>query len=377
MAVPKQFVIACGGTGGHLFPGLAVAEELHDRGHEVLLLVSEKEIDAVALREHVQFRREKLPSVGMPSILSPAFPRFLARAWESFSTCRQLYGRYRPVAVLGMGGFTSAAPLLAARTLRIPCFLHESNAIPGRANRLAARWADRVLLGFSECGEHFPGRAVTVTGTPVRRDLGFPLAKAAARASFGLDPDRPTLLVMGGSQGAAGINRILFRCASQLRDFRDQEGRPLQVIHLTGEREDNLAAVNYQREDIPAHVAAFHHRMGEAYSAADLVVSRAGAASLSELSQFGLPSILIPFPFAADRHQHRNAEAFRAAGAAEIVEEKGLDPSTFALMIRNLLEDGRRRERMASAASSALPSGASSLVADVLDTTADPTLVEG
>jgi UDP-N-acetylglucosamine--N-acetylmuramyl-(pentapeptide) pyrophosphoryl-undecaprenol N-acetylglucosamine transferase len=367
MAVPKQFVIACGGTGGHLFPGLAVAEELHQRGHEVLLLVSEKEIDAVALRDHPQFRREKLPSIGMPAILSPAFPRFLKRSWESFSTCRQLYSRYRPVAVLGMGGFTSAAPLLAARTARIPCFLHESNAIAGRANRLAARWADRVLLGIKDCEASFPGRSCAVTGTPVRRDLGAPLPKGEARAAFGLDSERPTLLVMGGSQGAAGINQLLFRSAPHLRDFRDAEGRPLQVIHLTGDRDDNLAAINYQREGIPAHVAAFHHRMAEAYSAADLVVSRAGAASLGEISQFGLPSLLIPFPFAAERHQHRNAEAFRDAGAAEMIEEKGADPAAFALLIRNLLEDGRRRERMASAAASVLPRGAAALVANVLE----------
>jgi UDP-N-acetylglucosamine--N-acetylmuramyl-(pentapeptide) pyrophosphoryl-undecaprenol N-acetylglucosamine transferase len=370
MAVPKQFVIACGGTGGHLFPGLAVAEELHQRGHEVLLLVSEKEIDAVALRDHPQFRREKLPSIGMPALLSPAFPRFLKRSWDSFSTCRRLYSRYRPVAVLGMGGFTSAAPLLAARTQGIPCFLHESNAIAGRANRLAARWADRVLLGIKDCEASFAGRACSVTGTPVRRDLGALIPKEQARVSFGLDPENPTLLVMGGSQGAAGINQLLFRSAPSLSEFRDAGGRPLQVIHLTGERDDHLAAINYQREGIRIHVSAFHHRMSEAYSAADLVVSRAGAASLGEISQFGLPSLLIPFPFAAEQHQHRNAEAFRDAGAAEMIEEKEADPAAFALLIRNLLEDGRRRERMAAAAAAVLTHGAATLVADVLEESA-------
>ena len=303
----------------------------------------------------------------MPAILSPAFPRFLKRSWDSFSTCRQLYSRYQPVAVLGMGGFTSAAPLLAARSACIPCFLHESNAIAGRANRLAARWADRVLLGIKDCEASFAGRDCIVTGTPVRRDLGSTLSKQEARAAFGLDPDRPTLLVMGGSQGAAGINQLLFRSAPHLRDFRDAEGRPVQVIHLTGDRDDNLAAINYQREEIAAYVAAFHHRMAEAYSAADLVVSRAGAASLGEISQFGLPSLLIPFPFAADQHQHRNAEAFRAAGAAEMIEEKEAEPAAFALLIRNLLEDSRRRERMASAASAVLPRGAASMVANVLE----------
>jgi UDP-N-acetylglucosamine--N-acetylmuramyl-(pentapeptide) pyrophosphoryl-undecaprenol N-acetylglucosamine transferase len=367
MAVPKQFVIACGGTGGHLFPGLAVAEILHERGHGVLLLVSEKEIDTVALRDHPEFRREKLPSIGMPAVLSPAFPRFLKRGWESLSTCRQLYSRYQPSAVLGMGGFTSAAPLLAARLKGIPCYLHESNAIAGRANRLASRWTDRVLLGLRACEPSFPRSTCIVTGTPVRKNLSTTLDKGKSRAVFGLDPARPTLLVMGGSQGAAGINQLLFRSAAFLKDFVNEEGQPVQVIHLTGERDDNLALINYQREGIMAYVSSFHHRMEEAYSAADIVVSRAGAASLSELSQFSLPSILIPFPFAADLHQHRNAEAFRDAGAAEMIEEKTADPESFALLIRNLLTDGRRRERMACAAGAVLPRGASGLVADVLE----------
>jgi UDP-N-acetylglucosamine--N-acetylmuramyl-(pentapeptide) pyrophosphoryl-undecaprenol N-acetylglucosamine transferase len=266
-----------------------------------------------------------------------------------------------------MGGFTSATPLLAARLSRIPCYLHESNAIAGRANRLASRWTDRVLLGLPVCASSFPQGTCIVTGTPVRRNLGIPLTKGEARAAFGLDPELPTLLVMGGSQGAAGINQLLFRSAAFLKDFRNEEGKPLQVIHLTGERDDNLAAINYQREGIASHVASFHHRMEQAYSAADLVVSRAGAASLSEISQFALPSLLIPFPFAADLHQHRNAEAFRDAGAAELIEEKTADPESFALLVRNLLADGRRRERMAAAAYSALPRGAAGLVADVME----------
>jgi UDP-N-acetylglucosamine--N-acetylmuramyl-(pentapeptide) pyrophosphoryl-undecaprenol N-acetylglucosamine transferase len=172
---------------------------------------------------------------------------------------------------------------------------------------------------------------------------------------------------MGGSQGAAGINRLLFRSAAFLKDFRNEDNKPLRVIHLTGERDDNLAAINYQREGIASHVASFHHKMEQAYSAADLVVSRAGAASLSEISQFSLPSLLIPFPFAADLHQHRNAEAFRDAGAAELIEEKTADPESFSLLIRNLLTDVRRRERMAAAAGSVLPRGAAGLVADVME----------
>lgn len=356
-----RVVIACGGTGGHLFPGLAVAEELKSRGHELLLIVSEKAIDSLALKGHPDFRYEKLPSVGMPSPLSPAFLRFLRRTWESLGHCRALYRRYRPSVVLGMGGFTSTAPLLAGRMQKLPTLIHESNAIPGRANALAARFVTRVLLGFADCQDRFPGRDCAVTGTPVRKDLGQRIPRAEALARLRLAEDAPTLLVMGGSQGASGINRALFKAASLLKASR------VQIIHLTGDRDDRLAAANYQREGIPHYVAPFHHSMEELYSAADLVVSRAGAASLSELSHFGLPSILIPYPFAADDHQTANARIFAEAGAAEIQVESEIVPETFAAQAGNLLNDLNRREAMSRAASAILPDDAAANVANEVE----------
>lgn len=364
MKSPKPFkaIIACGGTGGHLFPGLAVAESLHERGHEVLLFVSEKEIDAVALKAHPEFRAEKLPSVGMPAMLiSPAFVGFLRRCWESYRQCRSIYRKFRPSVVLGMGGFTSTAPILAARFQGLPCFIHESNAVPGRANRLAARFATRVLLGFEDCRTKFPGAECVVTGTPVRKNLGQPMDRNEAMKMFGLNPDRLTLLVTGGSQGASGINQILFRTAPLLA----QSG--IQIIHLTGKNDDRLAAANYQRDEIPHYVAPFHHRMEEAYSAADLVISRAGASSLSELSQFGLPSILIPYPHATDDHQKANGEIYAAAGAAVLAEEKSIVPEVFAATISNLLNDPGRRSAMAKAARGLAPESAARNVADVME----------
>jgi UDP-N-acetylglucosamine--N-acetylmuramyl-(pentapeptide) pyrophosphoryl-undecaprenol N-acetylglucosamine transferase len=361
---PKPFraIIACGGTGGHLFPGLAVAECLHDRGHEILLFVSEKEIDALALKAHSQFRAEKLPSVGMPSmLLSPAFAGFLRRCWDSYRQCRSIYRRFRPSVVLGMGGFTSTAPILAARMQGLPCFIHESNAVPGRANRLAARFASRVLLGFEDCRTHFSGADCIVTGTPVRKNLGQPMERGDAMKTFGLDPSRPTLLVTGGSQGASGINQILFRTAPLL----SQTG--VQIIHLTGKNDDRLAAANYQRDGIPHYVAPFHHRMEEAYSAADLVISRAGASSLSELSRFGLPSILVPYPHATDDHQKANGAIYVRAGASVMVEEKDIVPEVFAATISNLLNDPARRGAMALAAKKQSPESAAKNVADVME----------
>lgn len=354
-------VVACGGTGGHLFPGLAVAEELRDRGHEVLLIVSEKAIDSVALKAHPEFRAERLPSVGMPSVLSPAFIRFVRLMLESMSMCGDIYRKFKPTAVLGMGGFTSSAPVFAARRHRLPAFIHESNAIPGKANRFAARFTTRVLLGFKECARHFATGECIVTGTPVRRDLGNPLPREEALERFKLDPARRTLLVMGGSQGASGINQLLFRSASALR------GLPVQVIHLTGERDDQLAAANYLREEVPAYVSAFHHEMGEAYSAADLIVSRAGAASLSEMGTFGLPAILIPYPFAADNHQEANARIFVDAGAAEMVLESETTSDVFSRLLCNLLTDDRRRKGMAAAVGGVQPSDAAKAVVDVIE----------
>src|SRR2546423_5365749 len=164
-------VIACGGTGGHLFPGIAVAEVLRDRGHEVMLLISEKDIDALALSGRTSFQVEKLPSVGLPSPFSPAFFGFLHRFYESLSLCRSLYREFKPQVVLGMGGFTSTAPVLAGRLRGAATFLHESNAIPGKANRWTARFVRAVMLGFKEAAQFFPKVQTELTGTPIRIEL--------------------------------------------------------------------------------------------------------------------------------------------------------------------------------------------------------------
>jgi UDP-N-acetylglucosamine--N-acetylmuramyl-(pentapeptide) pyrophosphoryl-undecaprenol N-acetylglucosamine transferase len=359
---PFRAVIACGGTGGHLYPGLAVAEALHGRGHEVLLFVSEKEIDTTALKARPEFRTEKLPSIGLPSMIaSPAFVRFVRRFWESYSLCGKIYRKFRPSVVLGMGGFTSTAPVLAARMRGLPAFIHESNAIPGRANRLAAKFATKVFLGFEEAEALFPNAHCVVTGTPVRKNLGHPMDRAAARKAFHLDPDKKTLLVMGGSQGAAVINQLLFKCTPLLRESG------VQIIHLTGDRDDRLAAANYQRDEIPHYVSPFHHSMEEAFSAADIVISRAGASSLSEISQFALPSILIPYPFATDDHQTANAQIYVRAGAGEMLTEKDTGAEKLAALISNLLEDEQRRGRMSVAAKRIPPASAAENVADEME----------
>src|SRR6476659_7214959 len=334
-------VIACGGTGGHLFPGIAVAEVLQNRGHAVMLLVSEKYIDAVALSGRTNFLVEKLPTVGLPSPFSPALFGFTRRFVESLSLCRSIYRKFNPQVVLGMGGFTSTAPVLAGRFRGIATFIHESNAVPGKANRWTARVVNAVMLGFKECAPFFPKTRTEVTGTPVRTEL-VRLDRADSRRKLGLREDLPTLLVMGGSQGARGINQALIKALPFL------QGVPLQVIHLSGARDERLVSDNYRRENVPAYVAAFHHQMEEVYSAADLVVARAGAASLAEFDGFSLPGILIPFPYAADDHQTRNAEIYARADAAILLKQSDLSGELLARNIRELVENPQRLQQMAA-----------------------------
>ena len=353
-------VIACGGTGGHLFPGIAVAEVLRDRGHEVMLLVSEKEIDALALSGRTNFRFEKLPTVGLPSPFSPAILGFIRRFYQSFSLCRSIYRKFKPQVVLGMGGFTSTAPVLAGRMRGVSTFIHESNAIPGKANRLTARMVRAVMLGFKECAPFFPKARTEVTGTPIRTELK-PLDREVARQRLGLRADLPTLLVMGGSQGASGINQAVIKSLPFLH------GVPLQVIHLSGARDERLVADNYGREKIPAYISAFHHRMEEVYSAADLLVARAGAASLAEFAAFSLPSILIPFPYAADDHQTRNAEIYARAQAAILVKESEISGELLARKIRELIQSPERIRNMSVNSLQLAPKNAAGLMVTTME----------
>ena len=328
-----RFAIAAGGTGGHLFPGLAVAEVFHQRGHEVMILTSEKHIDAVATEGRSEFRIERLPGVGLPKGISLETIRFGVRFAKGVWHCSRLFGEFKPQAVLGMGGFTSTAPILAGRLRGLPCFVHESNAIPGKANRLNARLAGGILTGMEECAGAMPGVRCVFTGTPVRRALGERVDTIEARKKFGLDGLRKTLLVMGGSQGARGINQSVPRAVAEVGK------EVLQVIHITGKDGEDEVRKAYADAGISAWVGAFHHQMQDAYSAADVTVSRSGAASLTELAYFGVPSVLIPYPYAAEDHQTRNAEVFVKAGAGILLVEKEAGAERLAKHIRDMVEE--------------------------------------
>jgi UDP-N-acetylglucosamine--N-acetylmuramyl-(pentapeptide) pyrophosphoryl-undecaprenol N-acetylglucosamine transferase len=339
---PLNILIACGGTGGHLFPGIAVAEALRARGHEALLLISEKKVDAEASAKYPQLRFETLPAVAKPPTLSPRMLPFLWKTWRSVSRCKALLHGFKADAVLGMGGFTSLPPVYAGHALGLKTFVHDSNARPGRANVLTSRFCTQVFLGLDAAKAFFPHRETVITGTPVRPEIMSLPSRAEAAARFGLDPQKTTILVTGGSQGARRLNELSAEAAKLLpADF--------QILHIAGALDfERVSQITRGREN--HKVLGFCDQMPAAYALADLVIARSGASSLNEIAMCGLPSILAPFPFAADDHQTRNAEVFSTAGAAELIQERDLDAEKLAALAINILRDLPTRERMAKAA---------------------------
>ncbi|HEX5219367.1 MAG TPA: undecaprenyldiphospho-muramoylpentapeptide beta-N-acetylglucosaminyltransferase [Verrucomicrobiae bacterium] len=330
--------IACGGTGGHLFPGLAVAEQLLSRNCSVTVLISPKEVDQQAVRSARGLEIVTLPAVALQRGSRLAFLRGF---WKSWQTSRRLFRTRRPDAVLAMGGFTSAPPVLAARSGRTKTFLHESNTIPGRANRWLARLVDCAFVGFPQTESRLAAREVLVTGTPVRPQFQAREA-AACRTALGLDPARPVVLVTGGSQGASGLNQMVLDTLPTLVRHSLQ----WQWLHLTGPNDVDRVKQVYSRHGLKAVVHPFLAGMDLALGAATACISRAGASSLAELAAVRLPSLLVPFPAAADNHQFHNARAFEETGAAELLEQRDATPEKVSSALRGLVEDPCERDRM-------------------------------
>jgi UDP-N-acetylglucosamine--N-acetylmuramyl-(pentapeptide) pyrophosphoryl-undecaprenol N-acetylglucosamine transferase len=239
--------------------------------------------------------------------------------------------------VIGMGGFTSAPPLLAGKRARAATFLHESNTIPGRANRWLARFVSRAFVYFPEAAERLTCRSVETVGMPVRPQF-TPGDAAAARLALGLDPERRTLLVTGGSQGARGVNELVTRSLAAITEqFPD-----LQFIHLTGN--DGFDAVNaaYAAAKLRAIVRPFLGEMHLAMTAADAAISRSGASSLAETAAMRLPSILVPYPVAADDHQRHNALAFVNSGAALLLEQRDASPEKLLPLLQRVFNPAEK-----------------------------------
>jgi UDP-N-acetylglucosamine--N-acetylmuramyl-(pentapeptide) pyrophosphoryl-undecaprenol N-acetylglucosamine transferase len=349
--------IACGGTGGHLFPGVAVGRELLNRGAAVTLFVSTKEVDRQAVAGLPEaFGIETLPAVGLSRGRAMASA---LNALRSARRARACLGVRPAAAVLAMGGFTSLPVVLAGRSRGAVTFLHESNTIPGRANRWLAPWVTACFVGFEEAAPRLGNRNVTVTGTPVR-DGFVPTDPAAARVALGLDPNRPVLLVVGGSQGAEGVNRLVTQSLPQLLAAAPE----LQIFHIAGNRDVESVRSAAAPFGSRVRVVAFHLEMDLALAAATVAVSRSGASSLAEFAAMRLPSVLIPYPAATDDHQRANARAMVRVGAARLLEQVGARPEDLVREVLELATDHAHRRAMAQSLAAIDSPGAAGRIAE-------------
>ena len=352
----RLYLFAGGGTGGHLFPGIAVAEELLTRELDARILFVgsdrpiEREILAKTPYEHVV-----LPSVSLAGAMRHPL-QFLRRSLAARREAFQLINQERPAAVIGCGGFASAAPVYAATRRKIPFVLLEQNTIPGRTTRWLCRVGGTVCLSFSASEKRLPQSAnVIVTGNPVRREI----------AKLHPTPTRPTLLVLGGSQGAQAINELMMASAPALSDTL----AGWHVVHQTGSMDEQRVRTAYEQFSIDATVAAFFDDMADCYSQASLVISRAGATTLAEIACAQLPAMLLPYPHAADNHQWHNATAFHKAEAALVFEDqpdKVTNSLDFTTALEPLLSDEDRRQAMSASMKSIAHPGAAAHVVDVL-----------
>ena len=343
------YVIAAGGTGGHIIPGIALANEIRAQkpGVAIVFVGTAQGLESKIVTA-AGYPLELVDASGFVGKTLTNQIQSLARLPKGFFEARALLKKHRARAVVGVGGYVTVPVLLAARSLGIPTLIHESNARPGVANRFLNRFATRTAVGLAAANRHLR-KAGVVTGTPVRREF-FEIPP--------LDPEASTrrLLVFGGSQGSRIINRAVARAAVLL------EKSGLEVIHQTGDKDLTGTRQRYTRMPANWKLEPFLPKLWEQMAAADLVLSRAGAMTVSELAAAGRPSILVPFGAAAAGHQLENARALSKAGAAVVIDEKDLDAESLAGTVVELLRDRARLTAMGQKARSlARPNAAADL----------------
>jgi len=328
-----RLVIAGGGTGGHLYPGIAVAREVIAGSGEVLFIGAENGIEARVLpREGFALktiRAGKFKGMGMANKI-----RTLGMIPSGVLASMDAIKGFGPQAVLGVGGYASFSALIAAKLLGLPVVIQEQNAIPGLTNRVLGKFADRVALGFSDAEGYFPKGRSTYTGNPVRAELSK-ADRATSFKAFGLDVGRTTVLVFGGSGGAHTINKGVTDALPLIGGLRTS----VQFIHQTGERDLQMVQDAYDKSGVKAGVLPFIYDMAGAYACADLVVCRSGALTIAELAALGKPAVLVPYPHAANNHQAANARVMERAGAARLLMDSDADGRRFASEVTALILD--------------------------------------
>jgi len=370
-----RLIVTGGGTGGHVFPGIAVAAAVRRLAPdaEILFVGTAHGLEAKAVPE-AGFDFRAIPAHGL---LGNRLVRLPSIAWTTargLVRALAIVRRFRPDVLFATGGYVSGPVALAGRLLGRPLVLQEQNSIPGLTNRWLARFAREVHLSDPAARPFFTKRGnLKLSGNPIRREVlqGDP---AAARREFDLQPGHVTILVLGGSQGARSINRAVVGAVRALAEKR----RDVQFIVQTGRRDHRWVARRLEGVSVPVRVRPFIARMGDAYSLADLVVSRAGATTLAEIAGCGRASILVPFPHATHNHQEHNARSFVEVGAASMILDRDLNGARLAAEVAKLIDTPRKlREMSTNALRRARPQAAEKIAAALLRHAASDAAAEG
>ena len=361
-----KILIAAGGSGGHIFPAVALAKRLKDRERnvDIKFVGSNRYLDKKILKKE-NFDFFLLSANKLPYKFTPRMALFFAKSVFDVIKAFIIMISYRPSCVVGFGGYVSWPVIFASYILRVPRIVHEQNVMPGRANKILFKMADTIAISFDETLEYIEKKdkeKAVFTGNPIRHEE-LKIDKISALKQLGLDPGRFTILVIGGSQGAHILNRTFVKAMSGLdRKTRDA----LQVIHITGSSDHEWVVKAYEALELEHRAYSFVDRMDEVYGASDLIAARSGASCIFEIAYLGKAMILVPYPFAR-AHQVENARAFSKKGAAIEVEEAGLSPEIFKDKILTLLNDSRRLHELgARARALSVPRASDNLADEVL-----------
>lgn len=338
-----MIMFAGGGTGGHLFPGISLAQEFKRRFPDLdIVFAGTRKGLEVRVIPPLGYRLVFVKIGGLVGKGLLQRLKVIVSLPQALVQALVLLVRYQPDLVVGLGGYASAPLLVAARMAAIPLVIQEQNAFPGLVNRCLAPFAAAIFIAFEKARKKLHNRNIINTGNPVRADF-VPLAE-----SYDVNPDSFVILTLGGSLGAHSLNETVPAAIARLKE----SGIPVKAIHQTGSKELERVRDVYQDSGIQAEVADFFADMGEKYAKADLVICRAGALTLAELALVGRPAVLIPYPHAAHDHQQFNAQVFVEKGAALMLKDQALNEEALASMLLDLYQDSDRRRQMALAASS-------------------------
>lgn len=366
-----KFILTCGGTAGHINPALAVASRLRELmpDCEILFIGAEGKMEMELVpREGYKIEPLKITNISRGHSLEAIIHNLdtLKNVAVSTREAKRIMREFKPDVVIGTGGYVCYPVLMAASELKIPTAVHESNAVPGLTTKLLAEHVDKVMVGFEESrGAYHHPEKVEVTGTPVRGEFAA-YSKALAKRELGLDPDEPLVVSVWGSLGAAHMNKIMGELITMMDD-----SRPFRLIHSVGTRyfEDFMSALRQRAPDFArfgADVRKYIYDMPRVMAAADLILCRAGASTLSELAYMGKPVIIVPSPNVTNNHQEKNARVLEKAGGAKVFLEGEFDAPALMDTVRGLLGDSTQLEAMSQAMLSLAVPGATDRICDII-----------